>query len=158
VWFFQEFLRVLQLRHFLAQNLAYFGGNDGYPVSQMMLTLVSPSILRLDSIEATSGLRCNGSLQYLTGLPSFPDPRTLGRFLRNGRACAWEHLHRAKDRLLQRFIRLPERRSYLIFDPDRRVVTVFKNQDGAQVGYNPKYRRRRSYNPSLCLEAKNSFL
>jgi hypothetical protein len=75
---------------------------------------------------------------------------------RSGRL--WEQLHHANDRLLQRFIHLPERRSRLIFDLDSTVVTVFGKQGGAEVGYNPRYRGKRSYNPLLCLEANTSFL
>lgn len=158
VWFFHEFLRVLQLRHFLAQNLVYSRRNNRYSVPQMILALVYPIVLGLDRIETASFLRSNGTFQYLTGLPSFPDPQTLRRFLRNAPARIWEQLHRANDRLLQRFIHLPERRSRLIFDLDSTVVTVFGKQDGAEVGYNPKYRGKRSYNPLLCLEANSSFL
>jgi hypothetical protein len=158
VWFFHEFLRVLQLRHFLAQNLAYSRRNNRYSVPQMILALVYPVLLGLDRIETASFLRSNGTFQYLTGLPSFPDPQTLRRFLRNAPTRIWEQLHRANDRLLQRFIHLPERRSRLIFDLDSTVVTVFGRQDGAEVGYNPKYRGKRSYNPLLCLEANSSFL
>jgi hypothetical protein len=38
------------------------------------------------------------------------------------------------------------------------VVTVFGHQDGAAVGYNPRYRGKRSYNPLLCIEANSSYL
>ena len=48
----------------------------------MLLALVYPIILGLDRIESASLLRANGTLQYLTGLPSFPDPQTL-RWNRN---------------------------------------------------------------------------
>jgi hypothetical protein len=41
---------------------------------------------------------------------------------------------------------------------DSTVVTVFGHQDGAAVGYNPRYRGKRSYDPLLCLEANSSFL
>ena len=34
------------------------------------------------------------------------------------------------------------------------MVTVFGRQQKAEVGYNPRYRGKRSYNPLLCLEAK----
>jgi hypothetical protein len=60
--------------------------------------------------------------------------------------------------VLQGFLHRPERRSRLIFDLDSTVVTVFGKQDGAEVGYNPRYRGKRSYNPLLCLEANSSFL
>jgi len=38
------------------------------------------------------------------------------------------------------------------------VVTVFGRQEEAEVGYNPRYRGKRSYDPLLCLEANSSFL
>jgi hypothetical protein len=158
VYLFHEFLRVLQVRDFLARHIRYSRRNHRYSVSQMLLALVYPIVLGLDRIETASFLRSNGTFQYLTGLPNFPDPQTLRRFLWNAPARVWEQLHRANDRLLQRFIHLPERRSRLLLDLDSTVVTVFGRQDGAEVGYNPKYRGKRSYNPLLCLEANSSFL
>ena len=53
---------------------------------------------------------------------------------------------------------MPDHRSRLIFDLDSTVVTVFGHQDGAEVGYNPRYRGKRSYNPLLCMEANSSYL
>ena len=141
---FDEFLRVLHFRNFLAQQIRYPRRNREYSVSQMLLALVYPIVLGLDRIETASLLRSNGTFQYLTGLPSFPDPQTLRRFLLNAPAHLREQLHRANDRMLQRFIHLPEHRSRLTFDLDS---TVFGHQDGAEVGYNPRYRGKRSYDP-----------
>jgi hypothetical protein len=157
IYFFHEFLRVLRLRHFLAQHLSSPRPNCRYSLPQMLLALVYPIVLGLDRIETASFLRSNGTFQYLTGLPSFPDPQAFRRFLRNAPAPFRQQFRRANDRLLQKFIHLPERRSRLIFDLDSTVVTVFGNQDGAEVGYHPKYRGKRSYNPLLCLEANSSF-
>jgi hypothetical protein len=67
-------------------------------------------------------------------------------------------LHRVNDRLQQRFVHWPEHRSRLILDLDSTVVTVFGHQEQAEVGYNPRYRGKRSYNPLLCLEANSSLL
>src|SRR5438094_10613278 len=80
VYFLHEFLRVLQLRNFLATHLAYPRRNSRYHLSQMILALVYPIVLGLDRLETASFLRSNGTFQYLTGLPSFPDPQTLRRF------------------------------------------------------------------------------
>ncbi len=157
VFFFHEFLRVLQFRHFLARHLTYSRRNNRYYLSQMILALIYPIVLGLDRIETASLLRSNGTFQHLTGLPSFPDPQTLRRFLRKDPTRLWEQLHRVNDRLLQRFIHRPERRSRLIFDLDSTVVTVFGKQQGAEVGYNPRNRGKRSYNPLLCLEANSSY-
>jgi len=158
VYFFHEFLQVLQLRDFLARHLAYPRRNCRYTVPQMMLALVYPIVLGLDRLETASFLRSNGTFQYLTGLPSFPDPQTLRRFLLQAPPRFWDQLHRVNDRLLQKFIHLPDHRSRLIFDLDSTVVTVFGHQDGAEVGYNPRHRGKRSYNPMLCMEANSSYL
>ena len=157
-YFFHEFVRVLHLRHFLAEQIRYSRCNRDYSVSQMLLALVYPIVLGLDRIETASLLRSDGTFQYLTGLQSFPDPQTLRRFLLNAPPHLREQLHHANDRLLQRFIHLPEHRSRLLFDLDSTVVTSFGHQEGAEVGYNPRYRGKRSYDPLLCVEANSSFL
>lgn len=158
IYFFHEFLRVLHIRQFLARNLDYSRRNERYSVSQMILALVYPIVLGLDRIETASFLRSNGTFQYLTGLQSFPDPQTLRRFLLQAPPRFWEQLHGVNDRLLQHFVHLPDRRSRLIFDLDSTMVTVFGHQDGAEVGYNPRYRGKRSYNPLVCIEANSSYL
>ena len=158
VYFFHEFLQLLQLRDFLARHLSYPRRNHRYSLSQMILALVYPLVLGLDRLETASFLRFNGTFQYLTGLPSFPDPQTLRRFLLHAPTAFWEQMHRVNDRLLQHFIHLPNHRSRLIFDLDSSVVTVFGRQEDAEVGYNPRYRGKRSYNPLLCIEANSSYL
>src|SRR5207244_12910027 len=142
----------------LASDFKYPRRYHSFAVSQMRLALVYPILLGLDRIEAASFLRSNGTFQYLTGLPNFPDPQTLRRFLLHAPPRLWEQFHRVNDRLLQKFIHWPGHRSPLIFDLDSTVVTVFGHQDGAEVGYNPRYRGKRSYNPRVCVEADSSFL
>ena len=79
-YFLHEFRRVLQRRQFLARHVPYARGNHRYSVSPMVLALVYPIVLGLDRIETASFHRSNGAFQYLTGVPSFPDPQTLRRF------------------------------------------------------------------------------
>jgi len=158
IYFFREFLRVLQFRNFLAHQLTYPRRNRRYSLSQMILALVYPLVLGLDRLETASFLRSNGTFQYLTGLQSFPDPQTLRRFLLRAPDSFLQQMHRMNDRLLQTFIHLPDHRSRLIFDLDSSVVTVFGRQEHAEVGYNPRYRGKRSYNPLLCIEANSSYL
>ena len=124
----------------------------------MTLALVYPILLGLGRIETASFLRANGTFQYLTGLPDYPDPQTLRRFLSGAPGDFRHQLHRINDRLQQQFMHWPEHRSRLILDLDSTVVTVFGHQEQAEVGYNPRYRGKRSYNPLLCLEANSSLL
>jgi hypothetical protein len=157
-FFFHEFTRVLQLRDFLARHLRYPRRNQRYTLSQMILALVYPVLLGLGRIESASFLRSNGIFQYLTGLPEYPDPQTLRRFLSGAPPDFRHQLHRVNGRLQRQFIHRPEHRSRLILDLDSTVVTVFGHQEQAEVGYNPRYRGKRSYNPLLCLEANSSLL
>jgi hypothetical protein len=158
ILFFNEFTRVLQFRRFLSRHLLYPRRNQRYTLSQMIMALVYPVILGLDRLETASFLRSNGTFQYLTGLQSYPDPQSLRRFLLQAAPEFREQLHWLNDQLLRQFIHLPDHRSRLILDLDSTVVTVFGRQEGAAVGYNPRYRGKRSYDPLLCLEANSSFL
>ena len=158
VFFFHEFLRVLQLRSQLHRRLHYSRPHHDYSLPQMILALIYPIMLGLDRLETTALLRTNGTFQYLTGLPSYPDPQTLRRFLLQAPPDFREQLHRFNDWLLAQFIHRPAHRSRLILDLDSTVLTVFGHQEGAEVGYNPRYRGKRSYDPLLCVEANSSFL
>jgi hypothetical protein len=157
-YFFHEFLQVLQVRRFLCRHLTYPRRNQRYTLSQMSLALVYPILLGLGRIETTSFLQDNGTFQYLTGLPGYPDPQTLRRFLTGAPEDFRHQLHRINNRLQQQFIHWPDHRSRLILDLDSTVVTVFGHQEQAEVGYNPRYRGKRSYNPLLCLESGSSLL
>src|SRR5207249_10098278 len=66
IYFFHEFLRVLQIRNFLARNVRYPRRNKRHSLSQMILALVYPLVLGLDRLETASFLRFNGTFQYLT--------------------------------------------------------------------------------------------
>ncbi|PYU37028.1 MAG: hypothetical protein DMG53_29010, partial [Acidobacteria bacterium] len=158
ILFFNEFSRMLQLRRFLTRHLRYPRRNHDYQLSQMILSLVYPIILGLDRLETASLLRSNGTFQYLTGLPTYPTPQSLRRFLLQAAPDFREQLHRVNDYMLQHFIHRPDHRSRLILDLDSTIITVFGHQEGAAVGYNPRYRGKRSYDPLLCLEANSSFL
>jgi hypothetical protein len=158
ILFLSEFSRMLQLRRFLTRHLRYPRRNNDYELSQMILSLVYPIILGLDRLETASLLRSNGTFQYLTGLPTYPSPQSLRRFLLQAAPDFREQLHRVNDYLLRHFIHQPDHRSRLILDLDSTVVTVFGHQEGAAVGYNPRYRGKRSYDPLLCVEANSAFL
>src|SRR5262249_46951053 len=121
IFFFHEFLRLLQFRHFLSQHLLYPRPNQPYRVPPMVPEMIYPLVLWLDRLETAALLRYNGTFQFLTGLPSFPDPQSLRRFLLHAPESFWEQMHGINDRLLQNFIHLPKQRSRLVFDMDSTV-------------------------------------
>lgn len=63
VHLFHEFLRLLHVRDFLAQQIRYPRRNRRYSISQMFLALIYPLVLGLDRIATASRLRSNGTFQ-----------------------------------------------------------------------------------------------
>src|ERR1035437_7245437 len=81
IYFFHEFLQLLQVRDFIARHLSYPRRNHRYSLSQMILALVYPLLLGLDRLDTASFLGSNGPFQYLTGLRS--EERRVGKECRS---------------------------------------------------------------------------
>jgi len=153
IYFLQEFIGLLQVKDRLRHALRDPRPRTRYTVSQMVLALTYPMILGLDRLEAASFLRSNSVFQYLTGLPQFPDPTTLRRFLYGASPALRDQLRRVTDRLTAALLQHPHQRSRLLLDLDSTVLPVYGTQERARVAYNPKRRGARSYEPLLCFEA-----
>jgi len=158
IYFFQEFLSLLQLRDRLTHSVKDSRPRTRYSIAQMLLAFVYPVILGLDRLEATHFLRSNGIFQYLTGLPRFPNPTTLRRFLYQATPDLREQLGRFNDRLAAALLQHPHRRSRLLLDLDSTVLPVYGLQEGARRAYNPKRKGARSYEPLICVEALSGLL
>jgi len=147
-----QFVQQLGLRSSLAQAVRFPQRNNRYSITECILALVYPIVLGLGRIETTQLLRRNGVFQYLTGLPAYPDPQTLRRFLGRFAEAGVNDFLSLHDRLRQQWVGYPEPLSTAIFDFDSTVLTVYGHQDRAVVGFNPKKRGRPSYMPLLCVE------
>src|SRR5438105_6725443 len=136
IWFFQKFIQVLQVRDRLARYVRSPRRHVDYPLPPMVLAIVYPILLGLNRLETAALLQDNGTFQYLTGLPSYPDPQTLRRFLLRASPSFRHQLQHFNERLQQQFLHWPQARSRLILDLDSTVVTVFGHQEQAEVGFN----------------------
>lgn len=101
----------------------------------------------------SSLLGTNGVFQYLTGLPKFPSPDTLRKFLKRKSDRLLPRLQSAHHDLRQHFLVLPRPRSSYWLDFDSTVKTLYGNQEGVTKGYNPTKKGKRSYHPLVCTEA-----
>jgi hypothetical protein len=119
-------------------------------VAEATLALIYPISLGLGRLETTHLLKHNGVFQYLTGLPAYPDPTTLRRFLLRMAPLALSKLRRLHDRLLLSMILKPKPPTKVIFDLDSTVLILYGKQEMARIGYNPKKWGRPSYHPLLC--------
>lgn len=145
-----RFVQRLGLRSLLAHQVRFDQRNNRYAISESLLAWLYPLVLGLGRIETARLLQHNGVFQYLTGLPTYPDPQTLRRFLLRFGQAGLERFLRLHDQLRRN---LWGRRSALTLDLDTSVLTVYGRQEHAEIGYNPKKRGRRSYLALLGAEA-----
>jgi len=155
IYFLQEFVALLQLRDRLTRSLHDARVRTRYSVAQGILAILYPVILGLDRLEASYFLRSNGIFQYLTGLPRFPDPTTLRRFLAGASPALRERLARLTDRLTAALLQQPHRRSRLLLDLDSTCLLVYGNHQGARHAYTGRRRGVRSYEPLVAFEASS---
>jgi hypothetical protein len=150
VYLLHLFFKRIKLRHLLYRKLKFTQRNNRYTVAEEMLALIYPISLGLERIETTHLLRHNGAFQYLTGLPTYPNPTTLRRFLLRMAPLALSKLRRLHDRFLLSMILKPKPPTRVIFDLDSTVLILYGKQEMARIGYNPKKWGRPSYHPLLC--------
>ena len=150
LYLLQRFFQKIDLRSLLSQYLRFLQRNNQYSISEVMLALIYPITLGLGRIETTHLLKYNGVFQYLTGLPSYPNPTTLRRFLLRMAPLALPKLRKLHDRLLSAMILKPNPPTRVIFDLDSTVLPLYGKQEMAHIGYNPQKPGRPSYHPLLC--------
>src|SRR6266498_1016136 len=149
VYLLHRFLTRIGLKNAIATEIRFIQRNNRYTVGELLLAILYRIILGLERIETTQLLQHNGVFRYLSGLPTYPDPSTSRRFLLRVAPQALTRLRKLHDRLLAKMIAKPHLPSRLIFDLDSTVLVVYGKQQGAEVGYNPTKRGRRSYHPLL---------
>jgi hypothetical protein len=152
VYLLHQFLNRLRLKRLLSDHVRFPQRNNDYSISEMVLALIYPMMLGLERIEATHLLRHNGVFQYLTGLPAYPNPTALRRFLMRMAPLALPKLRKLHDRLLGQILLKSVRSTRFIFDLDSTVLVLYGKQEHARVGYNPHKPGRPSYHPLLCFE------
>src|SRR5512137_1963050 len=150
LYLLQKFFQKIDLRSLLSQYVRLPQRNNRYTTSEEMLALIYPITLGLGRIETTHLLKHNGVFQYLTGLPTYPNPTTLRRFLFRMGLLALPKLRKLHDRLLSSMILKPSAPTKVIFDLDSTVLTLYGKQEMARIGYNPQKWGRPSYHPLLC--------
>lgn len=147
------FLQQLRIRTFLSERLRLDERNNHFSITERLFALLYPMILGLEKIELSALLGTNGVFQYLTGLPRFPNPTTLRRFLVGKSNALLPKLHAAHNALRAHFLHHSFPVSAICLDFDSTARTLYGNQEGATKGYNPHRKGKKSYHPLICTEA-----
>ncbi len=152
VYLFHQFLQRIQLRTYLSMQVRYYQRNNHYTLSVMILAFIYPMILGLEKIEVSALLKTNGVFQSLTGLPSFPNPTTLRRFLLRTSTDLLPVLSKIHNNLRQYFIAKPLILPSYCIDFDSTANTLYGHQEGVVKGYNPGHVGKKSYHPLVATE------
>lgn len=155
VYLLHRFVSAIGLKHALAQHLPRGRRNSHYSTGELVLAMLYPIILGIKRLETTRLLRTNGVFQYLTGLQRYPHATTLRRFLAQTAPALVPRLRALHDQFLRKLDTMGARRTRYLFDVDSTVLVVYGDQEGAERGYNPTKRGRRSYHPLLCFEGES---
>jgi len=152
IYLLHRFLQQLRFRTLLSQSIRLTEYHHRYSISERLLALVYPMILGLENVELTRLLGTNGVFQYLTGLPQFPRPNTLRRFLIGNAPTLLPQSRHVHNRLRRHFLTLGFSTSSYWLDFDSTVKTLYGHQEGVVKGYNPKNKGKKSYHPLICTE------
>ncbi len=154
VYLLHRFLTRIGFKSAVAMDVRLTQRNNRDTVGELLRAILYPMILGLERIETTQLSQPNGVFRYLSGLPTYPNPSTLRRFLLRMAPQALTKLRRLHDQFLVKMILKPHPPSRLIFDLDSTVLVVYGKQEEARVGYNPIKHGRPSYHPLLCFEGQ----
>lgn len=145
-----HFLQRMGVRTQFGRYVRFSQRNNRYRISETLLAVIYPIILGMGRLETAESLQHNGVFQYLTGLPGYPDPTSLRRFLQRFAAGGRASFLRLHDRY--RHALMASLHHQPVLDLDASVLTVYGRQERARVGYNPRKRGRPSYLAVLCFE------
>jgi hypothetical protein len=152
VYLLSLFLLRLQFKSLLGQSLRLLQRNNHYSIAESILALMYPSMLGIGRIETTHLLKHNGVFHYLVGIPAYPNPTTLRRFLQRISPDGLAKLRSVQSQLLKLMLDKPRTARRIIFDMDSTVLILYGKQELATIGYNPIKRGRPSYHPLLCFD------
>ncbi|MFZ1979302.1 MAG: transposase, partial [Bacteroidota bacterium] len=152
VYLVSLFLRRIKFKSLLCNTFFLLQRNNHYTIAESVLALIYPGMLGIGRIETTHLLKHNGVFHYLVGLPAYPDPTTLRRFLTRLSGTGLSRLRSLHSRLLKTMLQKPRSPKKMILDMDSTVLTLYGKQELALVGYNPTKHGRPSYHPLLCFD------
>lgn len=155
---FHQFCKSLQIRRFLQTYVRWpnYHHRDYRPVD-LFMTHIFALVAGIGRIENTQALIYNGLVPLLLGLDTFPHRDTLRTFLWRFQKNSLHSLESAHNKLRAEFFKRLGLLYSAVIDADTTTLTVFGHQESVAVGFNRKYRGKRSYAPILSSEGRFGF-
>jgi hypothetical protein len=149
VWFCKK----LKLKVLLRKKVAFRQRSGLNHPTDLILAIIFVIIAGINRLSKTKILQYNGTFQKIVGLKSFPYASSLRRFLKRSDPKIISGINRVHDHLRLKMFYLSRPRTNILLDFDSTAVTIYgKLIEGAEVGYNPGKKGKRSYHPLVCFE------
>jgi len=148
-----QFAKSLQLKWFFQQYLHLSHRNTYFHWSDLLLSHFYYTIAGIERLDHLTSMKNNGLIPELTGLPKLPATRAMRDFILNMTPEDMTQIERAHDIIRQKIFQYPNILTSATLDFDSSVLTVYGNQELAEVGYNPFKHGRKSYHPVFGFES-----
>lgn len=144
-----DFMNTIDLPRLFKEYVHIDKRESTYPSDKISQLLVLQNILGYDRIEGVRPLNQDAVMKAKLGIENYPDPETFRDELLRYTIENIEQLFFVNQRLLDVICNLTEAR-YVDLHFDAKVITVYGDQEGIEVGYNPHKFGRKSYHLKVC--------
>ena len=148
-----QFSKALQLKWFFQQYLNLSHRNTYFHWSDLLLCHFYFTIAGIERLDHLTSLKSNGLIPQLTGLSKLPGSRAMRDFLRGITPDDLVQIEKVHNIIRQKMFFYPRTLTTAILNFDSSVLTVYGNQELAEVGYNPFKHGRKSYHPLFSFES-----
>lgn len=142
----REFLRQIRLSRILKKSLEVQKRDRYYNTCEMIMSILYAVLFGFERMPHTNVLGIDRAFLGIVGLERYPDPSSLWRFLMRFDERSSDKLLRINQAYLRKMLKLEGPRRITV-DMDSTVLTVYGEQEGSAVGYNPAKPGRSSYHP-----------
>ena len=144
-----DFVNMLGLPVLLEEHVNIDKRKSPYSPEKLSELMILQNILGYDRIESSHSLDQDSVLKEKLGIKRYPDPETFRDELRKYKQDNIEELFFVNRKLLDILCMLTVPQ-YVDLHFDSKVITVYGDQEKAQVGYNPHKQGRKSYELKVC--------
>ncbi|MFQ5836164.1 MAG: IS1380 family transposase, partial [bacterium] len=144
-----DFLKVLGIEELFRAHVNLNKRKSPYSSSFLSKLLITQTILGYDRIETSRILDLDGIYKQKLELENYPDPETFRDELNRYNLENIDQLFIVNRKILYHLVKL-EQPQYINLHFDAKVITVYGDQEEAQVGYNPDKPGRKSYLLKVC--------
>jgi len=148
-----QFAKSLQLKYFFQRYLNLSHRNTYFHWSDLLLSHFYYTIAGIERLDHLTSMKNNGLIPELTGMPKLPGTRAMRGFILNMTQEDLTRIERAHDTIRQKIFQYPNTLTSATLDFDSSVLTVYGNQELAEVAYNPFKHGRKSYHPVFGFES-----